>query len=384
MKKETIPVDKWLKVTNQADDSMTIDIEGTIGWDEADWPHIKQQLIDIVSKAQKKLLVNIYSLGGYVADGLMIHDALKMTKAKVTTRAMSFVASAATVVAQAGDTRQMSRNGLYLIHKSSNIAWGNANEIGVVVQDLNTIDERIMELYANRSKVDKEVIRGLMNENNGTGKWLSADEALQYGLIDEILEPSKAAAHFNPEFLIKNNLPPIPEEIMTNLNAMNENLNPKKGIMQKFADFLASVGFKMEADEPEADLTDDPIIEDPVPVADPAPSDPEPEPDPVQADPVPDPEPEPENKNPELDILKLQNQQLQTQIDDLKATLSDAQSKLAQAGAGSTRPDGPIGREDPDMTVDEKTKSWNNDINKIVDMFTFGTLANKKSKIPKE
>lgn len=369
MERKSVPVDKWLKIRNQTDDSTTIDIEGTIGWDEGSWPAIKEKLIDIATKAKKELIVNIYSLGGFADDGLMIHDALKMTKAKVTTRAFSFVASAATVIHQAGDQRQMSRNSLYLIHKSSSIAWGNANEIGVVLQDLNIIDARIAELYANRGKIDIEKVTSLMEENNGKGKWLSADEALQYGLIDSVFEPSKAAAHFNPDLLKDYDLPEIPQELMKNLTDAPE----KKGMFAKFAAFLSDLGVKVENDE-----VDEPVEADPESAPEPTP-----EPEPV-ADPEPVPEPAaPEAPAPEntieSDIFKLQNETLRQEVDDLKAKLSDAQSRLAQAGAESTRPEGPVGKEDTDPPVDENKKAMMEDVQKLKNMFDFENLGNKKS-----
>lgn len=383
MERKSVPVDKWLKVRNQTDNSTTIDIEGIIGWDEGSWPAIKEKLIDIATKAKKELIVNIYSLGGFVDDGLMIHDALKMTKAKVTTRAFSFVASAATIIHQAGDQRQMSRNSLYLIHKSANLAWGNSNELAVVLQDLNTIDARIAELYANRGKIDIEKIKSLMEENNGTGKWLSADEALQYGLIDSVFEPSKAAAHFNPDLLKDYNLPEIPEEMMKNLTAIPE----KKGMIAKFMQFLADLGVKVENDDPSID---EPVNNDPEPEPEPAPgSGPVPEPEPVaEPEPTPaaEPEPapvEPEN-NVETDILKLQNETLRQEVDDLKAKLSDAQSRLAQAGAESTRPEGPVGMEDTDPPVDENKKALMEDVQKLRNMFDFENLNSKKLTNPEK
>jgi ATP-dependent protease ClpP protease subunit len=383
-----------MKVRNEADESVVIDIEGTIGWDEkADWPTIKQTLVDIATKAQKKLVVNIHSFGGFLDAGLMIHDALRMTKAEVTTRAFSFVASAATVIAQAGDSRQMSKNALYLIHKSSAIACGNSNQIGVVVQDLKTFDERLIDLYANRGKIDKEVVKGLMEENDGTGRWLSADEALQYGLIDKILEPSKAAAHFDPEFLTKYNLPQIPKEMLEKINKnseLPECVIPggKRKVLGKITDFLKSLGFEIGSNDKPEDKEPELVIETPAvkPVAEPVNADPTPAIDPIPEIPLVEVPEEPEQKietNPEADILKLENVRLQKEVEDLKVSLGEAESKLAKAGAQSTKPGGVIAREDPDNTLTESQKSWNEDTKKLVEMFTFANTV-KTNKKPKE
>jgi ATP-dependent protease ClpP protease subunit len=388
MKNKEFTSREWFRISNESDESITIDIDGYIGWDEkASWDDVKKKLIDVATKAQKKLIVNIHSLGGFIDDGLMIHDALRMTKAKVTTRAYSMIASAATVIAQAGDVRQMSSNALYLIHKASMIAWGNSNQIAVVLQDLNTIDERIMELYAKRSKVDKKAIQDLMEENNGTGKWIDAEEALKYGLIDEILEPSKAVAMIDSETIKKYNLPQIPKEMMEKIQSENEISEPKKGILKKIIDFFGSLGIKVENDEPDPQpIADNPVIE--TPVAETANADPAPITDSIPEIPLvesPIAEPEKIENNIEVDILKIENVRLLKEVDDLKASLSEAQQKLAQAGAQSTKPGGIIGREDPDLAVSEDQKSWNEDAEKLVDMLTLRKLKNKSnSKIPKE
>lgn len=386
MKNKEVTSREWLRISNESDESTTIDIDGYIGWDDAaSWPDVKKKLIDVATKAQKKLIVNIHSLGGFLDDGLMIHDALRMTKAKVTTRAYSFIASAATVIAQAGDVRQMSSNALYLIHKASMIAWGNSNQVAIILQDLNTIDDRIVELYAKRSKVDKKVIQDLMEENNGTGKWIDADEALQYGLIDEILEPSKAVAMIDPDTIKKYNLPQIPKEMIEKMQSGIEIPETKKGIKSRILDFFGSLGLNVENDEPNPE----PIVDDQAEVktdkveekAEEKIEEKTEDKTEVKADDQPD---KIEN-NTEVDILKLENVRLLKEVDDLKVSLGEAQSKLAQAGAQSTKTGGIVGREDPDITVSEDQKSWNADAEKLVDMLTLRKLKNKSnSKNPQE
>jgi hypothetical protein len=204
-------------------------------------------------------------------------------------------------------------------------------------------------------------------------------------LIDKILEPSKVAAHFNPEFLTKYNLPPIPKEMLENeyveqMQKENDTLKTKKGIMTKIIDFFGSLGLKVDDDEP---VIETPAVE---PAVEPVNADPTPAIDPIPEIPLVEVPEEPEQKietNPEADILKLENVRLQKEVEDLKVSLGEAESKLAKAGAQSTKPGGVIAREDPDNTLTESQKSWNEDTKKLVEMFTFANTV-KTNKNPKE
>ena len=108
-----------------------IDIEGTIGvaeewqFDEpeervATYERFREAVRRIGAVEAQRIVVNIRSTGGDVNDALLIHDALKQTGAHVTTRCYGYVASAATIIAQAASEgcREISANALYLIHTS--------------------------------------------------------------------------------------------------------------------------------------------------------------------------------------------------------------------------------------------------------------------------
>lgn len=185
-------------IKNAGTDTAEIDIDGAIGFDWMKWyddePQndsvtIKRALRDIKSK---NIVVNINSLGGDVNDGLMIHDLLKEKNANVTTVIRGLTASAGTIVSQAGH-RKMSANAKMLVHKGLGFlfGWFNANDLEPVVDDLTVISDLIAEVYAKAGSKDKEYYKDLMNEFNGRGRWLSASEALEAGLIDEIYEPGE-------------------------------------------------------------------------------------------------------------------------------------------------------------------------------------------------
>lgn len=191
-----------IRSQSDGDNTAVIDIDGEIGWasydgEEITWntpEAIKRKLREIQELKADTIVVNINSLGGYVNDGLAIHDVLAMHPAKITTNVIGMTASAATIIAQAGDVRRMSENALYLIHKSWGFAMGNANDMIEFAEELEVIDKRMLNIYTKRSGKNEADILAMMEESNGAGKWIDADEAEGLGLIDESFEPMKAAA----------------------------------------------------------------------------------------------------------------------------------------------------------------------------------------------
>ena len=180
-----------------------IDIEGTIGVPEewqfdrpearvATYEKFRDAVRRIAEIDASEVVVNIRSTGGDVNDALLIHDALTALGAHITTRCYGYTASAATIIAQAASPgcREISANALYLIHNSICTAEGNAEELATRIDLLRKTDARLAEVYAARSGRTPEEFTLLMAENNGSGRWLSPQEALAAGLVDRIIEPA--------------------------------------------------------------------------------------------------------------------------------------------------------------------------------------------------
>lgn len=224
------------------DDTATIDIDGEIGWvshdgEEYTWntpEAIKRKLREIQDLKAGRIVVNINSLGGFVNDGLAIHDVLAMHPAEIETRVVGMTASAATIIAQAGDVRTMSDNALYLIHRSWGMAMGNKNTMQEFVEELDVIDKRMLAIYTKRSGKSEDKILSLMEESNGGGKWIDAEEAKALGLIDETFEPMQAAACVSRSQFANMGFPEVPvddvqfaEEGEKNSRTMKIDINAK-------------------------------------------------------------------------------------------------------------------------------------------------------------
>ena len=210
----------WLTITDKAEKTVEIDITGVIGgsfWDEEN-PSVntkekmRTELKALAELKAEKIIINIDSPGGNVWHGMSIHDLLAQHKAQKETRIIGMAASIATVIAQSGNIRKISDNALFLIHRAMTIGMGNAKEIQVAIDDLNAIDTKIINIYTKRG-ANSEKVNELMDVNNGNGKWLDGKEAKDAGLIDEIFEPTKAAAQIDRNLFNKLKYPEIPIEM---------------------------------------------------------------------------------------------------------------------------------------------------------------------------
>lgn len=184
-----------------------IDIEGTIGVPEewqfdlpetriATYEKFRDALQRITGIEAPEVVVNIRSTGGDVNDALLIHDALRQLDARITTRCYGYTASAATIIAQAASegSREISANALYLIHTAACATEGNAAELTSKIELLRQTDQRIAAVYAARSGREVPEFESLMAENNGSGRWLSPEEAVAAGLADKVVDAAERPA----------------------------------------------------------------------------------------------------------------------------------------------------------------------------------------------
>lgn len=187
-----------------ANGTVVINIEGTIGVPEdwqfdtddervATYEKFRATIDSIRAVDARDVTVNIRSRGGSVEDALLIYEALSTLSARVETVCHGYVASAATVIAQAGDCRKISNGTLYLVHRATMAVDGNTDEILYASALLGKTDERIAQIYADRSGLPVEEFRELMSRDAGRGEWLTPEEAVAAGLADEVVNLSVIA-----------------------------------------------------------------------------------------------------------------------------------------------------------------------------------------------
>ncbi len=142
-----------------------------------------------VCGGEREATVDIRSTGGDVHEALGMYDILAGSGLRITTRCFGYVASAATIVAQAASPgrRLIAPGALYLIHRAESAAEGNAGDMTAAVELLTKTDAGIAEIYAARSGRSAREFAALMSENGGRGRWLTASETVAAGLADSVI-----------------------------------------------------------------------------------------------------------------------------------------------------------------------------------------------------
>jgi ATP-dependent Clp protease protease subunit len=145
----------------------------------------------------------INSPGGNVFAAAEIYTMIRDYPHNVTVRIASIAASAASVIAMAGNTVQMSPTALLMIHDPSTIAFGNAKDMEKAIATLNEVKESIINAYAAKTGLSRNRISKLMSDET----WINAKKAVELGFADEILFDEK-----KPEPDKKEDAPDDPEE----------------------------------------------------------------------------------------------------------------------------------------------------------------------------
>ena len=175
----------WIK---DSDDTRTLRLEGPID-EESFWgDEITPQMFrDELNAGEGDVTVWINSPGGNVFAAAEIYTMLKDYKGSITVKIDAIAASAASVVAMAGDTVQMSPVAMLMIHDPSTVAMGNTKDMEKAIEVLNEVKESIINAYASKSGLSHARIANLMSNET----WMNAKKAVELGFADEILFSKK-------------------------------------------------------------------------------------------------------------------------------------------------------------------------------------------------
>lgn len=145
-----------------------------------------------------ELNIFINSEGGSVFAGQAIHSMIKRHKAKKTVYVDGLAASIASVIAMAGDCVKMPKNAMMMIHQPWTYSVGNAKDFRKMADDLDQVAETGIAVYLEKTGMDREKLIELLDAET----WLTAEQALELGFIDEIEESKAIAASLDGDFLM--------------------------------------------------------------------------------------------------------------------------------------------------------------------------------------
>jgi len=203
--------------------------------------------LQLEAAAGQDVEVHISSAGGSAFDAIAIYDLLKKYDGSVTTYVDALAASAASIVAMAGKSVVMSKYALLMIHKPLVGSGGNADELLKDVQMLNKVQSRLAQIYIDKTGLDGVTVNSLINSVT----WLSADQALDLGFIDQVEDYNTEIINPN-KTIVKNFASTAPavyqrciNRILTNKSNMNienkELIEKTTSVLDKIMNFFKKV-----------------------------------------------------------------------------------------------------------------------------------------------
>jgi ATP-dependent Clp protease protease subunit len=172
-------------------DDSTISVYGPIGEDIFGEGLTVKRISGILrSIGNKDVTVAINSPGGNMFEGLAIYNALREHPAKVTVHVIGVAASAASLIAMAGDEIKVAKAGFLMIHNAQIPDGGNRHDKREIADKLEQFDSAMAGLYADRTGLPKASIATMMDDET----FLSGEESVAKKFADGLL-PADAVKH---------------------------------------------------------------------------------------------------------------------------------------------------------------------------------------------
>ncbi|MBW9463233.1 Clp protease ClpP [Kluyvera sp. EC_51] len=133
--------------------------------------------------------VNINSPGGDMFEGLAIYNLLREYEGRVTVKVLGLAASAASVIAMAGDDVQIGRGAFLMIHNCWVYAMGNRHDLAQIAVDMEPFDKAMSDIYQARSGLDAATVDAMMDGET----YIGGSEAVEKGFADSLLSADEIA-----------------------------------------------------------------------------------------------------------------------------------------------------------------------------------------------
>jgi len=174
-------LDKWHPRAAEADGS-TISVYDVIGEDPWSGEGITARRVAGALRGigAKAVTVNVNSPGGDMFEGLAIYNLLREHPAEVTVRVMGLAASAASIIAMAGDRIEMGLGSMLMIHNSWGLVMGNQDDMREAADTFAEFDAAMADIYAARTGQNPKDVAAMMSAET----WLRAERAIDAGFAD--------------------------------------------------------------------------------------------------------------------------------------------------------------------------------------------------------
>jgi len=180
-------IDRWnsgIMAANQTSDN-TITILDVIGEDFWTGGGVTSKRVAAALRAigDKEVFVDLNSPGGDFFEGVAIYNALRAHPKKVTVRILGLAASAASVIAMAGDEIQIGKAGFLMVHNAWVVAIGNRHDLAEAAKTMEPFDDAMATVYAERAGVKKAKAAEWMDNET----WFNGEQAVAEGLATAFL-----------------------------------------------------------------------------------------------------------------------------------------------------------------------------------------------------
>ncbi|WP_273500778.1 head maturation protease, ClpP-related [Paracoccus sphaerophysae] len=168
-----------------ANGANTISILDVIGADGMTGDGVTARRISVALRSitTEAITVDINSPGGDFFEGVAIYNLLRQDPRKVTVRILGLAASAASVIAMAGDEVQIGRAGFLMLHNAWAVSVGNRHDLAEAARLMAPFDAAMAEVYAAKAGVDPAEAAAWMDAE----RWFGGAEAVEAGLADGLL-----------------------------------------------------------------------------------------------------------------------------------------------------------------------------------------------------
>lgn len=181
-------LERWTPDLNAAESpsDATISILDVIGLDPWTGDGVTAKRIASALRsigADKDVTVLLNSPGGDLFEGIAIYNMLQEHKGLVTIKVIGMAASAASLIAMAGDQVLIARSGFLMIHDTWVVAVGNRNDLRDVADTLEPFDAAMADIYAARTGIDAAKVQKMMDNET----WIGGSAAVEQGFADALL-----------------------------------------------------------------------------------------------------------------------------------------------------------------------------------------------------
>jgi ATP-dependent protease ClpP protease subunit len=235
---------KWYNIQNSINNlSISIDEEiGSFGVNAKDF------IEEVQSNGSKNIELTINSGGGSVFEAFAIYDYLKTSNLNVSVKIVGVAASAASVLALAGDTLPtMTENSVIMIHNAwmpvISMQGMNSDEIRDYQEELekdaklmDSLNLKIAKIYSNATGLDLERVQEMMKAET----WIFSEEAKELGFVSEVKEGKKIAAFASEKDLAKMGYKNTPSNYVNQLNNVNMSEN-KDGLLDQLKAYVSDL-----------------------------------------------------------------------------------------------------------------------------------------------